>query len=161
VCPKLPALLTTAVLLAGCGWPPWPPTEVPISELLDAPEMLALDNRIFTLYACPNRDFQPHCPPDGYPMSVYVQVYSDDSLPCPQDLDADKVWVIRRSARKVWEADLRDVTGWNPFGFLRKVASGGPKWDPGLKVDVIVRLCWSDGSAWLIRAADVEISQTW
>ncbi len=151
--------LLCILLVLSCAWPD---TTVPIAELLDAPTVLDRDGRTLLLYASLSRNFMPgEAPPDGSGLVVHVKVWSEDSLPTNVDLTTDRVWVIRRSARAVWEAEARLYTP-APHGFLcATAATEGPKWDIGLLCDVVMRLVDTDGRTWLFRAPDVEIEMIW
>ncbi|MFO7676401.1 MAG: hypothetical protein R6X12_08815 [bacterium] len=137
----------------------WPDTSVPIGDLLDAPTSLAVSGRTLLLFADMSRDFMPGAnPPEGSDLGLYVQVWSADSLPVL--LEADRAWVIRRSSRQAWETELWRINDWNPCGFVRGSAGGGPKWETGIRCDVVVRLRDTACNTWLLRAPDVEIVMT-
>ena len=53
------------------------------------------------------------------------------------------LWLI--NGEEVWESD---IPGDEP------VARGGPKWSPGSRVDVVVRVADGDGAEYLVRAHD-------
>jgi hypothetical protein len=65
------------------------------------------------------------------------------------------VWVVFNDA--VWSAAAQDERfGTDTSPFYEAVARDGPKWGPGVTVDVVVRV--SDGArSWLLRAADQPI----
>jgi hypothetical protein len=102
------------------------------------------------------RDFQPITPPDGKPLVAILRIKTEDGSEVPGTLRADLVWVL--NGDQTWSAvpqeeRLRPET--SPVYEL--VAREGPKWGPGISVDVVIRLRSPDGRAFLLRAADQSI----
>ena len=122
-----------------------------------APERVEIDGREYRLAAGPWRDFLPVAPPDGEPLIVMVKVSSEDQLPLPADLVVDRVWVL--NGKTQWSAAPEPATREPGAARLEAAVRGGPKWGPGIKVDVAVRL--KQGSrTWLLRQAGVTIKRT-
>jgi hypothetical protein len=142
------------------GWPVDAPTGPP-------GEALALAGRQFTLHKANLwRDYMPMRSPgldrDGLLMTFEI---SAGSGAFPADTRADRVWL--RKGGEAWEARLYPAS--NPAPTERRVfrpeprgsAFGiGPRWEPGEKVEVLVRLRAADGSKGYLRADDVEIDRT-
>ena len=159
------ALLCVAVLalVAGCGTACRccrPAGASPAS----APERVRIDGREYTLSANAWRDFQPVAPPDGQPLIVVVKVSPSDMMPLPSDIAIDRIWVL--NGKKQWSAAPEEsgdrgqsTTGQSPVTRLETAVRGGPKWGPGIKVDVVVRLKQGK-QTWLVRAPGVEIKRT-
>ena len=81
-----------------------------------------------------------------------VRVVAEDELPLPEDLAVGRVWVL--SGKEQWSPELSALPE-RPAVSL----ADGPKWGPGINVDVGVRL--DRGSeTWLLRAADQPIKRT-
>jgi hypothetical protein len=134
---------------------------LPIQELLSAPEQIEIDGREYVLEVYPWRDFQPICPPDGEPLRVAIWVTATDLLPFPSSIDANRLWVI--NGQQVWETefDPQEIR-LEPYREhqLGKIAGNGPKWGPGIYVDVIVRVIDSDNSVYFLKASDQWIQRT-
>ncbi len=129
------------------------------ASVATAPERVEIDGREYTISASAWRDFQPVAPPDGQPLVVIVKVSAADKEALPADLSIDRVWVVNGKARwgaKAEAASLRGVT--SPTN-IETAVRGGPKWGPGIKVDVVAQL--SQGKrTFLVRAAGVDIKRT-
>jgi len=124
-----------------------------------APEQVRIEGREYTLAASAWRDFQPVAPPDGQPLIVAVKVSPSDMMPLPTNLAIDRVWVL--NGKKQWSAVPEEPGdgGESPAARLESAVRGGPKWGPGIQVDVVVRLR-QGRQTWLLRAAGVEIKRT-
>ena len=84
-----------------------------------------------------------------------------DSLPFPSSIDATKLWVINEE--EVLETKFTDEE--RPQypqrkHQLEKVARNGPKWGPGIYVDVVVRIIDGRRNFYLLRASNQYISRT-
>ena len=95
-----------------------------------------------------NRDFAPSSPSNGRPLAVVVRM--PDRL---ATVRVERVWVL--FGDDVWSADLEHIPGTQDW-----VARGGPKWGPGVRVDVIARLRDATGNEIVIRAPDRLIERT-
>lgn len=147
-------LLCCAVLMAiaGCGTACRccrPAAASPAS----APERVEIDGHEYVLYAHAWRDFQPVAPPDGQPLVVSVRVSEPtNGLAIPASFPIDRVWVL--NGKKQWSAPPEPGTNRSDA-----VVRGGPKWDPGTNVEVVVQLRQGK-QTWLLRHAGVEIKRT-
>ena len=117
-----------------------------------APERVEIGGREYTLTANAWRDFQPVAPPNGQPLVVVVKVSPSDMMPLPSDIAIDHVWVL--NGKEQWSAaPAPGATG------LETAVINGPKWGPGIKVEVVARLKRGE-QTWLVRAAGVDIKRT-
>jgi len=129
------------------------------ASLRAAPERVEIDGREYSLAASLWRDFQPVAPPDGQPLAAVLKVSSSDNEPLPADLVIDRVWVL--NGDKLWSvaAEQPSTPGQSTPSRLEQVVRGGPKWGPGIKVDVVVRLKQGE-QTWLVRQAGVAVKRT-
>lgn len=105
------------------------------------------------------RDFMPISPPDGKPLGVVLQVTTEDTVEVPAAVRADLVWVLNGGEN--WSAvprEERPRSETSPVYEL--VARDGPKWGPGITVDVVIRLRDADGRTFLLRAPKQDIRGT-
>jgi hypothetical protein len=132
-----------------------------IPDLLDAPEQIEIDGREYILETFLWRDFMPVSPPDGQPLIALIWITAIDSLAFPSTIDANRLWVINDEL--VWETEFsfeERPDDPNRIHQLEKIARDGPKWGPGIQVEVIVRVTDSQDSTYLLRAADQWIYRT-
>jgi hypothetical protein len=118
-----------------------------------APERVEIDGREYMLNANAWRDFQPVAPPDGQPLVVDVRVLLSKVALVPRpNASIDRIWVL--NGKEQWSAKPE-------AGALsaEAVVRGGPKWGPGIKVDVVARLKQGK-KTWLVRAVGVDIKRT-
>lgn len=131
----------------GCQANPAAPTPT-LDELRASPTSTSLDGVRIELQVSLNRDFMPIAPPDGQPLVASVQ------LPQPANaFSVDDVWVLFGS--EMWRATPERIAGTTTW-----VARNGPKWGPGVNVDVVARVRSSSNRASLVRAADQPIGAT-
>lgn len=158
-------IIASLVFIASCtlfGDKEEYPGDIPIQELLAAPETLYIDNQPFLLRTYMWRDFQPISPPNGKPLIAIFWVYSADSTQIPEYLTANAAWIINED--KIWYTKLTGEAAppshLQPYE-LYEVARNGPKWGPDIEVDVVVQLQNNkDGSKHLIRASNQFIGRT-
>jgi len=131
-----------------------------VDELLSAPEKIVINEREYILETYMWRDFQPVSPPGGKPLIAIIRVTAVDSLSVPTEIDATRLWVIKEG--KKWEsAFTSEDRGYVPDHKLEKVARNGPKWGPGIHVDVVVRVIdRRDGGEYLLHASGQYIGKT-
>jgi hypothetical protein len=153
----LPTLTAAVLLLAGCD-PPMTTLSPEPQPLLDAPTQVHVDGHDLTLEAHLWRDFKPISPPDGKPLVAVLRVKTADGRAFPAGVTADQVSVV--FGDEVWTAPARqEHPSWHP-GVLEVVARDGPRWGPGVTVDVVVRLRGSGGSEFRLGAPDQLIGRT-
>jgi len=127
------------------------------SERVLAPRFVTIEGARVGVHAFLWRDFQPTSPPDGKPLVAILRIQTTDDTPIPSTLTADSVWVY--DGANVWAAPVveeqpREAT------YFEVVARNGPKWGPGILVDVVVRLRDSGGHLVLIQASRQLIART-
>ena len=128
-----------------------------VASLASAPDRAQVDGREYTLAVNAWRDFQPVAPPNGQPLVVVVKASPSDTMPLPSALAIDRVWVL--NGKEQWSSAPEPATREPAASRLETAVRGGPKWGPGIKVDVVVRLKQGK-QTWLVRAAGVEIKRT-
>jgi hypothetical protein len=153
------AVAAIIFLNAACPGPTVP--SVPLEELLSAPERVTVGGRSFTLETFLWRDFMPGENSGGSDLMAVVLITADDLQPFPADLDSDRLWVIHGS--EVWETGYSRESGPPDQAHIHQLqqrAGGGPKWETGIKVEVVVRLLGPGGRGYLLRASGQMISRT-
>jgi hypothetical protein len=155
--PRLTIVLAFA--LWGCGSAsPTTPTP-PASELATAPTTVLVAGKSLTLQTSLWRDFMPISPPDGKPLGVVLRVRTEDASEVPSAVRADMVWVL--NGGESWSSVPREErTRSETSPLYELVARDGPKWGPGITVDVVVRLRDGSGRAFLLRAPKQDILGT-
>ncbi len=139
------------LLAASCQSPVAP--SLPLNDLLKAPLSVEINGRQFKLETYVWRDMMPSTDPGGSLLIVAAYLTAVDGQPFPAEIDGTRVWVI--NGDKVWETTFaeearpRDSTHLNQ---LEKIARGGPKWDVGIQVEVVVRITVSTAAPRLLRA---------
>jgi len=105
------------------------------------------------------RDFMPIAPPDGEPLRAVLLITTADSSAFPPALRADAAWVLKGD--EVWATWVKETRPRLPGApTLEVYAEGGPKWGPGIEVDVVVRLRDAADRAWYLRAREQMIHRT-
>ena len=145
---------------------------VSIEDLRSAPTEVVLDGRSLSLSAYPWRDFMPSTlpAPDGSPMMVVLKIATSDKKPFPSGVRIDRAWVL--FGEQAWEAsEFRarvksppyDKDSWINCGdspVCEATARDGPKWGPGVFVDVVVRLTDKEGRHHLLQALKQYVRRT-
>ncbi|MFX0181436.1 MAG: hypothetical protein ACFE95_00030 [Candidatus Hodarchaeota archaeon] len=134
------------------------PSKESLASLNAAPEQVSVENRMYRLETYLWRDFMPISPPDGKPLIAVVKVLPNDSLKFPANIDADHLWVV--NGQEIWSTSFSDEEVPQDEYILEKIARDGPKWDPGISVDVIVRLVVNDHNTYLLKAPNQTIHRT-
>lgn len=106
------------------------------------------------------RDFMPISPPDGRPLAASIRVVAVDGAGFPSDITVDRVWVHGPGVWETAPAEVRRAPdAGTPPSQIEVFANEGPKWDPGIEVDVVVRMR-SGGASYFLRATGLEIRRT-
>ena len=152
-------VLTATLVLNACGGSsPAVPSPLP-SDLATAPTRVVLAGKPLVLDASLARDFMPISPPDGRPLTAVLLVRAEDGSQVPATVGADMVWVL--NGVDTWSAVPREERSRSEMAPLYElVARDGPKWGPGVNVDVVVRLHEQGGRDALLRVANRPILAT-
>jgi len=155
--------IALGVLLVGCSQiiDETGPGPLPLNQLLSAPDTVTVNGQELVLRTTMWRNFAPIAPPDGDPLIAIMWVYSADSTALSPGLSADAAWVVNEG--QIWDTYFTDEPP--PSDVLRpyrlyNVARDGPKWGPGITVEVVVRLRDADGNSHLLRAPEQRIGGT-
>jgi hypothetical protein len=152
-------VLAVSLALIGCTQKPTAPDPVNTPDLSSAPSSIVVGGKTLTLTTSLWRDFMPISPPDGKPLVAVLGVRTADGSPVPDDVKADMVWVV--FGKDTWSkapSDERPRSETAPV--YEFVARDGPKWGPGVEVDVVVRLRTADGATHLLSARKRPIGGT-
>lgn len=154
--------LFTSVVFTGCSdigeQYVAPPPDIPISQLLAAPETTIVSGRTVYLTTYLWRDFMPISPPDGKPLLGVVFITAMDGLVFGNAISSDAVWIVYN--QKVWKSWLTSASNGGRTNQLAKSFSGGPKWGPRVSVEVIVRLKDDKNKTYFLRASKQWIGRT-
>lgn len=164
----LAASAAILALSAGCGGtetPPFNPILHPVpnytlEELRAAPEQeVKFGGIVFAVDAELWRDFMPVSPPDGGPLVAYVEATAVGESAFPGEVTAVYLWVIKDA--EVWGVKMGyDPTIPRPAGTRVYVAREGPKWGPGIAVEVVVGFRTTSGGVHLVRLSSVPIQRS-
>ncbi len=154
--------LLTFVALIGCKGNEkvtTTPPDIPVNQLLAVPDTVQVEGRQLYLETYVWRDFMPISPPDGKALVALMYVTPTDTIPLPASISADAVWIVYNN--QVWRSWISDAMdgGLNAHR-LARIARDGPKWGPGVPVDVIVRVLDAGGHGHLLHAPDQMIHRT-
>jgi len=166
--PMLPVglILGIPLFLAGCGQQnligdPCATQQIPrpYPEGVAAPETLRIADRSIALDCDLWRDFMPVGPPDGRPMIAIIRVVDTRQKALPAGMELDYLWVLADGGR-IWATGFTDEERPpSPAHQVERVARCGPKWDPGTKVDILLRVLEGERERYL-KASGVEIART-
>ena len=118
-------------------------------EIMVAGARLVLETELW-------RDFMPIAPPDGRPLAATLGVRSVNGMPLPPGLAMTSATVYYKG--ETWQAVPEVIPTDDPTRLLARI-DGGPKWGPGVAVDVVVALQLG-GERMLLGAADQPIGRT-
>jgi hypothetical protein len=128
------------------------------SSLENAPSRVKIAGSELRLETYLWRDFMPIAPPDGQPLIAVLRIRTTDGSPFPAGIKAEQVSILKGA--DVWTAPVKQEHPSTEPGVLEVVARNGPKWGPGINVDVVVQLRDSNSQIHRLRAADQPIQRT-
>jgi len=97
----------------------------------------------------------PVSPPNGEPLNAVIYIGTIDSSAIPHLLNAEAIYIV--NGNDVWSSYFSDeVLPENSSFRLAKIARNGPKWNPGIYVNVVVLLT-IDKEQKLLKASDQYI----
>lgn len=151
-------ILAVSIALMGCSQKPTAPDPAP-PDLSAAPSSVTINGKTLTLSASLGRDFMPISPPDGKPLAGVLTVRTADGSAVSADVRADMVWVVHGA--DTWSVVPREERSRSETApGYEVVVREGPKWGPGVDVDVIVRLTASNGATYLLSVRKQRIGAT-
>ena len=162
----LVAAILAALLAGGCGSDPTGPRSAPwdlmgvaqLAAVRGAPENVQIGGVKLRLSTYLWRDFMPVAPLDGEPLRVLLSIVTADSSAFPANLKAEAAWVL--NGRLAWATAVQESRRVPGEPVLEVFAEGGPKWGPGIAVDVVVRLRDGAGRSWYLKARGQLIQRT-
>ena len=151
--------LTAVVMLAVACTPESTVAPRDPAELRVAPTTVVVGGTALSLDADLWRDFQPISPPNGKPLVGIVRIRSVDGASVPSSTRVVGLWVV--NGDNVWTSVPREEQQRTPGAKeFDVVARDGPKWGPGVDVDVIVGVRDGAGAVALLRAPAQRIKRT-
>lgn len=137
-------------LFYSCSDPISTPPDIPVEELLSAPESISFQNQSLELETTVYLNLQPIV--SKSPMVTLINIQTTDSSAILLDIKPKSVYVVKES--DVWKSffssDKRPET--EPFR-ISEVAREGPKWGPNIYVDVVVMFELNNRS-YLLKASN-------
>jgi hypothetical protein len=88
-----------------------------------------------------------------------IRLKTIDGTNLPKGIEVESVWVVNGELlwspplKKLWRSDGSSST-------MEVVLRNGPKWGPGIKVDVVIRVRDGKGRLHLIKASGQNINRT-
>lgn len=144
---------------SSCDRAPTAPAPVPTPlAVLTAPATLTAGTVTLRLEASAWRDFMPMSPSGGSRLNLVVRLRTSSGEPLPDGIAVSTAWVVQESMAWVVEP-VPTGAPWGP-DVVELKAIGGPRWGPGVPVDVVVRVTGLDGGAKLIATRQVLIERT-
>ena len=143
-------------------------TQAPLEALRNAPDTIEIDGVAFQLEAEVWRDFMPTAFPDeatrlkesatdpGRPMTATLRIRAGNSRQIPPGVKVDVGWVILED--QIWESRaLEDLPRDSARRQITVYLRDGPKWPPGARVEIVVRVVDTAGVAHLLSSRDQRI----
>ena len=152
------ALVALAVAFIACGSDDLSHQTPTSADLTSIPQRVVVAGESLMLETYIWRDFMPISPPGGRPMIAAISIKTTSAADFPTGLDADSIWLFKNG--DTWATVFTDEDRPSDPFVLSKVARGGPLWEPGIAVDVVVRLKNAGGQTWLIKAVNQTIHRT-
>jgi len=164
-CWKLtPCLLLSTIVLVSCEGgtkflAPAMPPPISADALRAAPDTLSLVGYPSVIATDLYRDFMPTAPPEGNPLIAMITFSLVSASDFSGNVTGAYVWVV--NGNEVWRAplEMQDPIRY-PHDQVVFLAQGGPKWGPGIQVNVILGLTIEGRGLQLVRLPDATIART-
>jgi hypothetical protein len=89
-----------------------------------------------------------------------IQVVADDGGVFPPDITVDRVWMYGPTVWDTAPAEVRRAPeGGTPPDQIVAIARDGPKWEPGIEVDLVLRLRLG-AATYFLRLTSVAIERS-
>jgi hypothetical protein len=149
-------LICLVIILVGI---PLTPSIVSLQDSQTAPEEIEINGAEYALETYLQRDLMPICPPDGRPLVALVKVEAPGETAISSKIDATRLWVAKGT--EIWETELASKEVSTIGDTLEKVGRNGPKWEPEITVDVVVKIIdLKSGKSYLLKASNQYIYRT-
>jgi hypothetical protein len=137
--------------------PAVPPPES-IDRLRAAPDTLSLNGYESIIASDLSRSFMPNAPPDGDPLAAAVTFSLISASDFSREVTAVYVWVV--NGNEVWKEvmQMQDPNLY-PHNEVVWIARDGPKWGPGIQVDVFLGLTIQGRGLQLVKLPSVTIAR--
>jgi hypothetical protein len=108
--------------------------------------------------AIPWRDFMPSpVRRGGSDLMVNLLLTATDSLPFPAGVRVDSAWV--RSGERIWATTPTDEPRPDAPNGLDLMLRGGPQWETGSPVEVLIRLRFPSGAMGYLLVRQIQIGR--
>jgi len=138
--------------LVYCSNPVDLPQNIPISELLSAPETITVENQTIKIETSIYLNLQPMV--SKTPMIAFIHIETVDSTNILSSINAKSIYVVHEN--NVWKSPFtseeRPEHEMRPYRII-EVARDGPHWGPEIYADVIVSL-EINNKPFLLRASN-------
>jgi hypothetical protein len=132
-------MLLIITINLGCEDPVSSPQEFPVEKLLSAPDTIETGGKKIILTSYLWRDFMPVSPPDGKPLIAVVMIESVDSSDIFRLIKPEAIYIV--NGNEVWSSFfVEEIPPDNSPFSIKRIARDGPKWGPGIFVDVVVSI---------------------
>jgi len=129
------------------------------SILSSATSEVIISDYSFTLSANLWRDFQPISPPNGKPLILVADIVESNGKNIPSSIQVDSVKVI--NGDQVWSGILSvEKNSTAPPNTRQMEIRDGPKWGPGIYVDLVVRLIDREQNIHWLKEQNLLIERT-
>lgn len=127
------------------------------SGIYSASEEVNINGIGYTLETYMWRDFMPISPPNGKPLIVIIQIYAVGEEKFPTSIKIERLWLINGSIIiSTISTDEYSING----NCLEMVFRDGPKWGPGIYIDVVVKLIEINFNRYYLKAVNQYIYRT-
>jgi hypothetical protein len=139
---------------------PLPPPSLTVDQLLAAPDSLLVDGMRLSAGVYLNRDFMLGGPPEGSPLSAIAYLNGSPPGSLPASISDVYLWAVRDSS-EVWNTTMNfQYIDWSRNGAQIYQGGGGPLWDPGILIDVVIGVRASPTKVSLALFRDVLITSS-
>jgi hypothetical protein len=164
------ALIVPALPVVRCGQIQ-ENSSVSLTDLRNSPTEVMLDGRSVSLTTYVWRNLMPGSwSIEGSPLMGTFQITTADKQPLPSGIRVDRAWFV--FGDQSWEVtnfrdhrpgQEREKDGWINCPQLpacEVTARGGPRWGPGVIIDVVVRFTDRDGKSYFLQAPHQPVRAT-
>lgn len=136
------------------------PDAIPELELIPRVEIISINGNNFTFEIYLWRDFMPPSPPDGKELRAVVTLYALNFSTFPtENFTANQMWVFYKG--EIWNPKFEfPIVSYKDSSSISMSASGGPKWGPGVYVNVTLEVIYNNLQNYNLTAFNQYIEAT-